>query len=57
MSKHHEIISATNFNAYKDVKFTKPKVNKSGGKSVGILNQLNKPLMLSTPEILTWGVN
>lgn len=57
MSNHHEIISATNFNASKDVKFTKPKVNKSGGKSVGILNQWNKPLMLSTPEILTWGVN
>ena len=57
MSNTHEIISATNFNASKDVKFTKPKVNKSGGKSVGILNHFNKPLMLSTPEILTWGVN
>lgn len=57
MSSQHEIISATTFNAEKDIKFTKPKVNKSGGKSVGVLTQQNKPLLLSTPVILTWGVN
>lgn len=51
-------ISATSFNSTKDVRYTKPKINKSGGKSVGILNSTtNKQLMLSTPLMLTWGVN
>lgn len=51
-------ISATAFNPVKDVRYTKPKINKSGGKSVGILNSsTNKQLMLSTPLMLTWGVN
>ena len=50
-------ISAAAFNPSKDVRYTKPKINKSGGKSVGILNSLtNKQLMLSTPLMLTWGV-
>lgn len=51
-------ISAAAFNPLKDVRYTKPKINKSGGKSVGILNSsTNKQLMLSTPLMLTWGVN
>ena len=51
-------ISAAAFNPSKDVRYTKPKINKSGGKSVGILNSTtNKQLMLSTPLMLTWGVN
>ena len=57
MSNIHEIISATSFDAEKDIKFTKPKINKSGGKSVGVLNKHNKQLLISTPIILTWGVN
>lgn len=57
MSNIHEIISATSFDAERDIKFTKPKINKSGGKSVGILNKHNKQLLISTPIILTWGVN
>ena len=56
--QQQDILSATNFNANNDVKYTKPKINKSGGKSVGILNSNNnKQLLLSTPIILTWGVN
>lgn len=56
--QQQDIISATTFNANNDVKYTKPKINKSGGKSVGILNSNNnKPLLISTPIILTWGVN
>ena len=45
-------INAVAFNPSKDVRYTKPKINKSGGKSVGILNSTtNKQLMLSTPLI------
>jgi hypothetical protein len=51
-------ISATSFSPKKDVSYTKPRVNKSGGKSIGILNKkTNKQLMLSTPLMLTWGAN
>ena len=51
--QQQDILSATNFNANNDVKYTKPKINKSGGKSVGILNSNNnKQLLLSTPIIL-----
>lgn len=57
-NKQQDILSATTFNANNDVKYTKPKINKSGGKSVGILNSHNnKQLLISTPIILTWGVN
>lgn len=57
-NKQQDILSATTFNANNDVKYTKPKINKSGGKSVGILNSNNnKQLLISTPIILTWGVN
>jgi len=51
------MISASNFQPSTDIKFTKPSLNKSGGKSVGILNaKTNKALYLSTPLMLTWGV-
>ncbi len=50
-------IDATMFNPDTDIKYSKPKVNPSGGKSVNILNaHTNKSLYLSTPLILTWGV-
>lgn len=50
------IINATVFNPAKDVKYTKPKINPSGGKSIGICNShTNKSLYLSTPLMLTWG--
>jgi hypothetical protein len=50
------VINATVFNSEKDVKYTKPKVNPSGGKSIGVLNaHSNKSLYLSTPLMMTWG--
>ena len=50
------IINATVFNAEKDTKYTKSKVNASGGKSIGILNaSTNKSLYLGTPLMMTWG--
>ena len=52
------IVNPTDFKPSEDVRFTRPKVNKSGGKSVGIINSTtNKSLMLSTPLMLCWGVN
>ena len=51
-------INATSFVPDEDVNYTKTRINKSGGKSVGILNSAtNKQLMLCTPLMLTWGVN
>ena len=57
MTSESTVINATKFNPDKDVKFTKPKVNKSGGKSVGILNSKGSVVLLSTPLIYTWGMN
>jgi len=52
------IISGSEFNSDKDVFYSKPKVNSSGGKNVGIQNASSKKvLFLSTPLMLTWGVN
>lgn len=46
------------FNASTDFKYTAPKANKSGGKSVGIQSTKdNKQLHLSTPLMMTWGVS
>ena len=59
MSNNQEdkLINASEFSPASDYKYLKPKVNKSGGKSVGILNsETNKALYLSTPLMLTWGV-
>lgn len=53
-----DIINAVTFDCDRDVLFTKPKVNNSGGKNIGILNaHTKKGLYLSTPLMLTWGVN
>jgi hypothetical protein len=52
------ILSGTQFDASVDTTYTKPKVNASGGKQIGILNKQNmKTLYISTPLMLTWGVN
>ena len=52
------IVNAMNFDCNTDYKYTKPKLNNSGGKSVGILNSKSqRALFLSTPCMLTWGVN
>ena len=53
-----DIIKGANFDCVKDVIFTKPKVNNSGGKNIGILNaHTKKSLYVSSPLMLTWGVN
>jgi hypothetical protein len=53
-----EILSGESFNPLKDIKYSKPKVNSSGGKSVGILNNTtNGATYISTPLMMTWGVS
>ena len=50
-------INATEFDATKDIMYRKPRVNKNGGKSVGIGNSRDRShLLLNTPRMLTWGV-
>jgi hypothetical protein len=55
------ICDGTTFNYETDFMYknpTKPRVNDSGGKNVGILNRGDgKGLNLSSPLMLTWGVN
>jgi hypothetical protein len=52
------ILSGATFNASTDYVYTKPKLNANNGKSIGILNKHNmKSLYISTPLMLTWGVN
>jgi len=52
------ILSGTAFNVNTDYVYTKPKLNANNGKSIGILNKHNmKSLYVSTPLMLTWGVN
>ena len=52
------IVSGTAFNVNTDYAYTKPKLNANNGKSIGILNKHNmKSLYISTPLMLTWGVN
>ena len=49
------IIDGTQFNV-DNIKYSAPKANASGGKSVNILNKtINKGICLSTPLMLTWG--
>jgi hypothetical protein len=53
-----EILVGETFNPAKDIKYSKPKANASGGKSVGILNAAtNSATYVSTPLMLTWGVS
>ena len=52
------IIPATEFNATTDFTYTKPRINKAGGKAIGIINKsTNRQLHVSMPLMLTWGVN
>ena len=52
------IVSGAMFNVNTDFVYTKPKINANNGKSIGILNKQDmKPLYISTPLMLTWGVN
>jgi hypothetical protein len=51
------IIDGTQFNV-QNIKYSSPKANASGGKSINILNKLtNTGLRLSTPLLLTWGAS
>ena len=57
-SASQNILSPASFNPRTCVKYAKPKVNSSGGKSIGILNAATGTvLQISSPMMLTWGVN
>jgi len=52
------IVSGAAFNVSTDFVYTKPKLNANNGKAIGILNKNDmKSLHISTPLMLTWGVN
>lgn len=52
------IVTPEQFAPAENIVYTKPKVNASGGKSVGIINSTTRrSLMVSTPLMLNWGVN
>jgi hypothetical protein len=51
------VIAGASFNPLTDMKYTKPKVNSVGGRSVGIVNSKTSTVLnLSSPLMLTWGV-
>ena len=51
------IINGTEFNC-ENIKYSSPKTNSVGGKSVNIFNKLNNSrLNISTPMMLTWGAS
>ena len=51
------VIAGASFNPTSDMKYTKPKVNSVGGRSVGIVNSKTSTVLnLSSPLMLTWGV-
>ena len=51
------IVDGTQFNV-RNVRYSAPKANASGGKSVNILNtQTNSGIRISTPLMLTWGAS
>jgi hypothetical protein len=51
------VIPGASFNPTTDMKYTKPKVNSVGGRSVGIVNSKTSTVLnLSSPLMLTWGV-
>ena len=57
-SQENQIVSGASFNAEKEMGYSKSKMNKSGGKSVNVLNtNSGQTLHISTPLMLTWGVN
>lgn len=53
-----QIVNIAQYNPNTDISYAKPKINANGGKNVGIINNKTKKVtMLSTPLILTWGMN
>lgn len=58
MSSGTMFVPATSFNAATSLGFAPPKVNSAGGKNVNLLNtETKKGVTLSTPLMLTWGLN
>lgn len=52
------ILSGADFTPSTDIKYSKPKVDARGAKSIGILNAgANTATYISTPLMLTWGIN
>lgn len=52
------ILSGADFSPSSDIKYSKPKVDTRGGKSVGILNSMsNTATYISTPLMITWGIS
>lgn len=50
------IINGTTFSV-NDFKYSAPKMNASGGKSIGVLNaKSNKALYIETPAMMQWGI-
>ncbi len=57
MASSDMVIAGASFNPLTDMKYTKPKVNNVGGRSVGIVNSKTSTVLnLSSPLMLTWGV-
>ena len=51
------IIQGVSFHPEHDIKYSKLKINPSGGKSVGIVNaHTGQTLYVGTPLLLTWGI-
>jgi hypothetical protein len=58
MASEGQIVDGFSYDAEALMKYSKPKINNSGGKNVNILNaKSNKATTISTPLLLTWGVN
>ena len=57
MNPEEQIITGAALNAPKDVSYGKPRVNANGGKSIALLGRFNKNLHVSTPLMMTWGLN
>ena len=57
MNPEDQIISGATLSPAKDVSYGKPRVNANGGKSIALLGKFNKNLHVSTPLMMTWGLN
>ena len=52
------VINGNEFDCSRDITYSKPKINSKGGKNIPIRNTASgKQLYLSTPLMMTWGVN
>jgi hypothetical protein len=56
-SQQVPMIQGVSFRPATDIKYSKAKVNSSGGKSVGVVNaHTGQTLYLGTPLLMTWGI-